>query len=303
MAVPSSDIRETDPEHPSARWESAPLDLDGYLARIGHHGPLAPSLDTLRTLQAAHLDAIPFEGLDPYLGRPVPLDIESLQDKLVRRRRGGYCHEQNILFATVLDRLGFRVTGRSARMLMGADEREITEIGHTLLSVVIDGTDWHVDVGIGSAGPRGPIPLVEGGEFATGSWNYRIERSRLGHWLLRLRRAGGWFNLVHYTEERYYRADYADQNYVVATSPASPFVQRLIVQRNGADMRIALTDLVVTTHLPNGDKRTREIAPGQLPETLRSVFGLDLPGELERELVERAGRPRSSDWSDAAYGV
>src|SRR5690606_13031290 len=229
--------------HLSTRWDSEPLDLPAYLERIGQDGPLPPTLDTLRALQAAHLDAIPFEGLDPYLGRPVPLDIESLQDKLVRRGRGGYCHEQNILFATVLDRLGFQVTGRSARMLMGSDELEITEIGHTILSVVIDGTDWHVDVGIGNAGPRGPLPLVEGGEFTTGPWRYRMDRSGLGHWLLRLWRPGGWFNLVHFTEERFYRADYADQNYVVATKPTSPFVQKMMVQHNGADTRHVLTDL------------------------------------------------------------
>src|SRR5690606_26344024 len=116
----------TDPGHPSARWESDGLDLAAYLERVGYAGPLGPGLDTLRALQAAHLDAIPFEALDPYLGRPVPLDIGSLQDKLLHRRRGGYCHEHNILFATVLDRLGFHVTGRSARMLMGSDERQIT---------------------------------------------------------------------------------------------------------------------------------------------------------------------------------
>lgn len=241
--------------------------------------------------------------MDPYLGRPVPLDIDSLQDKLVRRRRGGYCHEQNILFATVLDRLGFRVTGRSARMLMGSDEREISELAHTIMSVVIDGTDWHVDVGIGNAGPRGPIPLVEGGEFATGRWTYRMDRSELGHWVLRLWRRGGWFNLVHFTEERFYRADYADHNYVAATRPTSPFVQRMVVQHNGADVRRALTDLIVTTHLPNGDKHTREITPEDVPDTLRSLFDLHLPEDLERELVGRARNPRGSDWDDAAFGV
>jgi len=126
-------VADGDFDHPSTRWETGGLDLSAYLERIGYAGPLEPDLDTLRALQAAHLDAVPFEAVDPYLGRPVPLDIGALQDKLVHGRRGGYCHEHNILFATVLDRLGFHVTGRSARMLMGANERQITEIGHTIL--------------------------------------------------------------------------------------------------------------------------------------------------------------------------
>lgn len=292
-----------DLEHPSARWETDGLDLSAYLQRIGHTGPTSPDLETLRALQAAHLDAIPFEALDPYLGRPVPLDIGALQDKLVHRRRGGYCHEHNILFATVLDRLGFHVTGRSARMLMGSDERQITEIGHTILSVVIDGTDWHVDVGIGSAGPRGPVALVEGRVSATGRWRYRMDRSRLGHWLLRLWRPEGWFNLIHFTTERYWRADYDDQNYVVSTRPSSPFVQRLVVQHNGAEIRHSLTDLTLTSHLPDGRRHRRDIVPADIPDALRVLFDLHLPPELERALVKRAGEPRESNLDDASFGA
>lgn len=290
-------------DHPSTRWETDGLDLPAYLERISYTGPLRPDLDTLRALQAAHLDAIPFEALDPYLGRPVPLDIDALQDKLVYRRRGGYCHEQNILFATVLDRLGFHVTGRSARMLMGSDERQITEIGHTILSVLIDGADWHVDVGIGSAGPRGPIALVEGEVAATGRWRYRMDRSWLGHWLLRLWRPEGWFNLIHFTTERYWRADYDDQNYVVATRPSSPFVRRLVVQHNGAEIRHSLTDLTLTSHLPDGRQHRRDIAPAEIPEILRVLFDLSLPQDLATALVERVSERRGSGPDDASFGA
>lgn len=166
--------------HPSTLWETQELDLEAYMDRIGHDGPREPTLETLRTLQAAHLDAIPFEGLDSVLGRDVHIDLVSVQDKLIRRRRGGYCHEHNTLFATVLDRLGFRVTGRAARILMGADEHRIGPVSHSILSVEVDGVDHHVDVGVGNTGPRGPIPLVEGDQTATGPWVYRMERTDLG---------------------------------------------------------------------------------------------------------------------------
>lgn len=293
--VPTSPVNKASPaderDRPdlSARWESESLDLAAYLERIGYDGPLEPTLDTLRALQAAHLAAIAFEGLNPYLGLPVPLDIGSLQDKLVRSRRGGYCHEQNTLFGTVLDRLGFQVTGRNARMLMGADERVMTARGHAILSVVIDGTDWHVDVGIGNVGPRGPVPLVEGAQVATGPWEYRMERTDLGHWLLRYRRPqdGEWFNVVQFTEETHYRSDYADANIIAATQESSPFVQQAIVAYNGAQVRHALVGRTLNTYLPNGEKTTRELEAEDVPGVLRSEFGIHLTEEQTDELVRR----------------
>jgi N-hydroxyarylamine O-acetyltransferase len=73
-------------------WESALLDLEAYLGRIDYHGSFAPTIETLRALQRAHLDVIAFENLNIITGGEIRLDLASLQDKLVYRRRGGYCH-------------------------------------------------------------------------------------------------------------------------------------------------------------------------------------------------------------------
>ena len=71
--------------------------LDAYLARIGYEGPREPSLLALRGIVAAHSAAIAFENIDVLLKRDVSLDLATLQRKLVHRRRGGYCFEQNTL--------------------------------------------------------------------------------------------------------------------------------------------------------------------------------------------------------------
>lgn len=272
----------------SARWDSEPLDLPAYLQRIGYSGPLTPTLDTVRALQHAHLEAIAFEGLSPYLGLPVPLDIGTLQEKLVRGARGGYCHEQNILFGTVLSRLGFKVSGRSARMLMGADENVVTARGHTILSVLLDDVDYHVDVGIGNLGPRGPIPLVEGARVDTGVWQYRMDRSELGHWVLRYRRPreGDWFNVIQFNESTHYRSDFANDNIIAATDASSPFTQQPIVAYNGADVRRALAGLTVTTYRPDGGKESETLAPDEVPAALREMFGVSLSRRDETALVE-----------------
>src|SRR3954468_22352546 len=93
------------------------MDLDAYFARVGFNGARAPTLDALRDLHLAHAQTIAFENLNPLLGWRVALDLPSVEEKLVRSGRGGYCFEQNALLATALRELGFNVTGLAARVL------------------------------------------------------------------------------------------------------------------------------------------------------------------------------------------
>lgn len=274
--------------HESALWEAAPLDMEAYLERIDYRGALTPTLETLRALQRAHLQAVPFENLEVATGGGIRIDLATLQDKLVRRRRGGYCHEQNVFFATVLDRLGFTVAGRSARMLMGEDERHLTAVGHTMLAVTLEGREYLVDVGVGNVGPREPIPLREGVEVRHGGWEYRIERSPAGLWLLRHRRREDWFNIYQFSDEPYYRADYDEHNYLASHHPASPFVRRIVAQHNGAEVRHALTDLELKTFRPGADPERRELDAAELTGVLRELFGLVLDPERESVLRRRA---------------
>ncbi|HKO85179.1 MAG TPA: arylamine N-acetyltransferase, partial [Actinomycetota bacterium] len=82
--------------------------MEAYLARIGGARPWRTDAATLRELQLRHLLTVPFENLSIHLGEPIVLDPEALVDKLVQRRRGGFCYELNGAFATLLAALGFR---------------------------------------------------------------------------------------------------------------------------------------------------------------------------------------------------
>ncbi len=50
------------------------------------------------------------------------LDLPSLYDKIVKRRGGGYCFQQNTLFAALLTGMGYRVRMGAARVVMGGLE-------------------------------------------------------------------------------------------------------------------------------------------------------------------------------------
>jgi N-hydroxyarylamine O-acetyltransferase len=111
------------------------FDLDGYLARIGWTGPLAPDLATLRRLVAQHTAAIPFEAVDALLGRTPAVDAAGLQAKLVGARRGGWCFEQNSLLALALGALGFRARPLLARVVFGLPPGVVLSRTHMALRV------------------------------------------------------------------------------------------------------------------------------------------------------------------------
>ncbi len=92
--------------------------LNHYFARINWSGAAAANIDTLRALHLKHNCAIPFENLDVLLPREMHLDDQSLEEKLVTARRGGYCFEQNGVFERVLRELGFNVRSLLGRVVL-----------------------------------------------------------------------------------------------------------------------------------------------------------------------------------------
>ena len=134
------------------------ISSEAYLARLGLAAPPA----TLAELQVAHLLAVPFENLDIVAGVPISMDPDAIFDKLVRRRRGGFCYELNGTFARLLEALGYRVTLLSAQVLHD-DGRESHEYDHLTLRVDLD-EPWLVDVGYGDCF-RDPMPLRPDSEF------------------------------------------------------------------------------------------------------------------------------------------
>jgi N-hydroxyarylamine O-acetyltransferase len=122
--------------------------LDAYLARIGATRPPQADPATLRELQLRHLLTVPFENLSIHLGEPILLEPEALVDKLVQRRRGGFCYELNGAFATLLAALGFRVTLLATRVFGPSGLGP--PFDHLALRVDLDSSgSWLVDVGFG----------------------------------------------------------------------------------------------------------------------------------------------------------
>jgi N-hydroxyarylamine O-acetyltransferase len=258
------------------------VDLSAYFARIGYRGPRRASFDVLDALQAAHMATIPFENIDVRLGRPISLDLSALEAKLVLGRRGGYCFEQNTLFAAVLGALGFSVATLEARV-RPPEATAVLPRTHMALRVALDGRDWLVDVGFGADGPTGPVPLHGAGTRTTAG-TYRVAQEKTLT-VLQRRRQGLWADLYAFNPEPALPVDYEVANWYTSTHPRSRFVTTLTVQISRPEARHVLRALRYT--VTQGDEsETREMGAEELPALLRERFGLDLP---EADVLRAAG--------------
>ncbi|WP_370531728.1 arylamine N-acetyltransferase family protein [Streptomyces venezuelae] len=273
-------------EGESALWSGEELDLDAYLARIGYvierDGVLAPDLRTLTALHRAHIRAVPFENLDVVLGRTVPLDLKSLQAKLVERRRGGYCYEQNSLFAAVLERIGFAVAARGARNRSRGTA--LTPVTHALLVVTVDGEQWLADVGFGWQGPLEPVPLRDSARVEQSGWTFGIATEDEGIQVLRFLRPQGWADLYAFSPQTIYPGDFAVMNHYSSSHPQSRFLGQVVAQRPGAQVRRALVRERLSTLRTDGVIEERIVPAGELIETLEAEFGIALDEEERADL-------------------
>ncbi|MER7758955.1 arylamine N-acetyltransferase [Streptomyces sp. NPDC097619] len=256
-------------------WQGDRLDLDAYLRRTGCTGELRPDLATLTRIVRAHTEAIPFESLDVLLGHPVALDVKSLEDKLVRGRRGGYCYEQNSLLAAVLERIGFEVAGRGARNRTRGDL--LLPVTHALLVVTLDGAEWLCDAGFGHQSPREPVPLARPGtEHRQGEWRYLVREGAEGERTLCLRRGDTWRELYSFSPQRHHPVDYVLMNHYSSSHPRSAFLGRVIAQRSADGPRTALVGNEFSRVHPDGREEKRTVPAGELIGLLDREFGIRL---------------------------
>jgi N-hydroxyarylamine O-acetyltransferase len=247
--------------------------LDAYMNRIGYGGPREVSIETLTALHTAHLGSIPFENVDVLLGRRIRLDLAGLQTKLVDRRRGGYCFEQNTLFAAVLRRLGYRVTTLEARVRPPGATRTLPRT-HMTLRVDLPDRTVLADVGFGGDGPLEPVDLDGRVSEQAGDAYRVVEESAVR--VLQIRGADGWRDLYAFTLDEALPIDFEVANHYTSTWPESPFVTTLTAQLSTAEDRHILRGRTLIVRR-NGVETTRQIEDSELLYLLQETFGIDAP--------------------------
>ena len=264
------------------------FDLDAYLARIGWHGPAEPTLDTLTGLTRAHIARIPFENVDVLLGRGVRIDLDSIVRKMIVDRRGGYCFEHGTLFQAAIERLGFRTTAHAARVLVVVPRHQSPRT-HMFVTVELDGTSFVVDPGFGGHGALVPVPVREGIEARDGVDRHRMVRSE-GEWVLEADINGTMTPLWTSSLEPELPIDFELANHWVSTSPASPFVNRLMLRALTPGGRTSVMNRDVTVVREGRAEKYQLADRGALRTLLAGHFGFDLPD------VEHMRVPAVPEW-------
>jgi N-hydroxyarylamine O-acetyltransferase len=274
------------------------VDLDAYFERIGYRGTREPNLVLLRSLHRLHPSAIAFESLDPLLGRPVAIDVQSLETKIVRMGRGGYCFEQNGFFLHVLSTLGFAVTPLAARVRwMLQPDAPQTPVSHMPLKTVLPEGTFVCDVGFGGQSPTAPLHLEPGLVQETEHGIYRFCGARTGY-DLEMRLPDGWAAMYRFTEEPQTPRDYEVYNWFTATHPASRFVNNLVAARVAGEDRLTLFNTELTLQRRDGRREHRLLgSPTELHGVLTRDFGI----RIARAEIENVWRrlPKPADLADA----
>jgi len=259
-----------------------PFDLNAYLARINYKGPRTPTYDALAGILRAHIASIPFESFDVLLGRPIRLDLEGLQAKIVARGRGGYCFEHGSLMHAALDAIGFAPTRHSSRVVLFEARNESVR-QHMFLTVAIGGVTYVVDPGFGPFASALPVP-VDGTPVPINAPTHRLAHDG-NDWILYVTRDGkpvqGWVS----TMEVEYPVDFEMMNYYMSSHPASFFTHNILASAVTREGRVNIMNKDVNF------VRSGVAESAQLPDrkALRSLvvqhFGFDLP-ELETMRVD-----------------
>jgi arylamine N-acetyltransferase len=265
------------------------LDLDAYFDRIGYRGPAEPTLGVLRDLVTAHTGSIPFENLDPLMGVPVDdLGPEALTDKLVYRRRGGYCYEQNGLMGYVLAEIGFRVRRLAGRVVwMQPPEAPLGAQTHTALAVTFPGSQgsFLVDVGFGGQTLTSPIRLQTGNPQQTTHGPYRLN-DRGDGLVLQAQIRDEWQPLYIFGTQTVPQIDLMVGSWYVSTHPSSIFVTGLTAALAAEDARYNLAGRTLTVHRADGSEKIRLDDAAAVVDTLGGRFGIDVAGVGDRGALE-----------------
>lgn len=268
-----------------------PLWMDAYLERIGWQGPPlgadtgkgSAARDTLNALIVHHLAAMPFGNIDSFLHRPVSVEIDDIVDKLITRRREGYCFEQNFLFQHILSALGYTVEPLLGRVLLSDPDPSVQQRTHMVSRIWLNEEGRSVpvlaDVGFGGNVTTGLLDFVSDVEQHVPHGLYKMVESDDGRWTQYINIAGEWRPTYILTFDPVYPVDIALANWWVSTWPQSHFRESLKAALSPPGERIALLNRQFTVYRSDGTRETAELSDAEIVDVLTTRFGIAIPDE------------------------
>ena len=250
------------------------MDIKKYLQRINYNGPLNPAMEVLSQLQMTHLLHVPFENLD--IQNKIKIDLTNLFDKIVNRKRGGFCYELNGLFYDLLTEIGFEVKMVSARVWEEEKAAYSPEFDHMALIVKIESDHYLVDVGFGEfAFFPIKIELNKITEDPRGA--FRIESFDENYLAVKKRNAEGIFKPEYIFSEQLRKMDeFYDRCNYHQTNPESHFMQKRICSLPTNSGRITLTNDILKITVDGKKSESKLSDEEDVEKVLDNYFGVKI---------------------------
>jgi len=252
------------------------MDYKNYLKRIGFTGEAVPDYETLYELQYRHFLTVPYENLDILNDIPLSLETADLYDKIVVRKRGGYCFELNALFNWLLCEIGYKTTTYFARFLL--DLNEIPMRRHRIMRVEIGGAYYIADVGVGSVTPERPLRLIENEETEIRTITYKFTKDPFLGWVLNFKKIKdeNWRPLYSFTEEAQLEVDFVQPNFYCQKHEDSIFNKTNMFAIRTETGKYTLDGSVFkTADLSGNITSAKECDENEITEVLKNYFGVE----------------------------
>lgn len=244
------------------------------MERIGFEGAPKPDLTTLAGLQYRHFLSVPYENLDILRNIPISLDPDDLYDKIVKRKRGGYCFELNALFEGLLGEIGFKTVSYFARFLL--DEQKIPMRRHRVIRVELADGFYLADVGVGSITPEYPLKITEGEQTEIRGLGYMFSKDDFLGWVLNVKVGGEWKRLYSFSQEPQREIDFAQPNFYCQYSPDSVFNKKNMAAIRTKTGKYSLDgNIFKAVDWKTGTIKANECKDAEIPGILKYYFGLE----------------------------
>ena len=249
------------------------IDVERYLRRIGYDAFSLPTLDYLKKLHKNHLFAVPFENLDVHWKREIVLDIERIYDKVVIKKRGGFCYELNGLFSVLLESLGFSVRFISCRVY-NDEGKESAEFDHMAIITEIEGVEYLVDVGFGELFLE-PKELMTGKAQVDYNKYYKFEQNADDEYILSSSKDASDFKQEYiFSAETKQFIEFMPRCVWQQTSPDSHFTQKKICSIATPEGRLTLSDDKMIETVKGERKETKLLNADDFNSKLKELFNI-----------------------------
>jgi len=216
------------------------MEIEKYLERIGYIGSIKPTIGLLNALQKKHLLNIPFENLDIHYKIPIELNLANIFEKVVIKRRGGFCYELNGIFHELLNSIGFNVKMISARVFNQEQQIFSPEFDHLAIIAKIDSIDYLADVGFGEFA-FGPLKVELNTIQNDERGSFRIERYDDLYYNVSKQVGENWVPEYMFTLKKRDLSEFKDMCHYNQTSPLSHFTQNKFCSLPTENGRITVT--------------------------------------------------------------